>query len=43
MIAVSTFDFVGGLILGTIGGVWLVVDGLLDQRRNRRNRMRGGR
>ncbi len=43
MLAVSTFDAVGGLILGTIGAFWLIVDGLVEQWRNGRDRRRGAR
>lgn len=43
MLAVSTFDAVGGLILGTIGGIGLVVNDLFEQWRNGRDRRRGAR
>lgn len=44
MFAVSTFDAVGGLIIGTIGGIGLVVNDLFEQWRNgRRDRRRGAR
>jgi len=44
MLAVSTFDAVGGLILGTIGGIGLVVNDLFEQWHNgRRDRRRGAR
>lgn len=41
MFAVSTFDAVGGLILGTIGAFGLVVNDLFEQWRNGRDRRRG--
>lgn len=43
MLAVSTFDAVGGLILGTIGVLGLVVNDLFEQWRNGRDRRRGAR
>lgn len=43
MLAVSTFDAVGGLILGTIGAFGLVVNDLFGQWRNGRDRRRGAR
>ena len=43
MIAVSTFDAVGGLILGTVGAFGLVVNDLFEQWRNGRDRRRGAR
>ena len=43
MFAVSTFDAVGGLIIGTIGGIGLVVNDLFEQWRNGRDRRRGAR
>jgi hypothetical protein len=39
--AVSTFDAVGGLIIGTIGGIGLVINDLFEQWRNGRDRRRG--
>jgi anaerobic C4-dicarboxylate transporter len=41
--AVSTFDAVGGLIIGTIGGIGLVINDLFEQWRNGRDRRRGAR
>lgn len=43
MFAVSTFDAVGGLVIGAGAAIWLIVDGLVEQWRNGRDRMRGGR
>lgn len=43
MFAVSTFDAVGGLIIGTIGAFGLVVNDLFEQWRNGRDRRRGAR
>ena len=43
MLAVSTFDAVGGLILGAIGAFGLVVNDLFEQWRNGRDRRRGAR
>lgn len=39
--AVSTFDAVGGLIIGTIGGIGLVINDPFEQWRNGRDRRRG--
>lgn len=43
MLAVSTFDAVGGLIIGTIGAFGLVINDLFEQWRNGRDRRRGAR
>ena len=43
MFAVSTFDAVDGLIIGTIGAFGLVVNDLFEQWRNGRDRRRGAR
>ena len=43
MLAVSTFDAVGGLILGASGAFGLVVNDLFEQWRNGRDRRRGAR
>ncbi|MBK8246475.1 MAG: hypothetical protein IPK85_03615 [Gemmatimonadetes bacterium] len=41
--AVSTFDAVGGLVIGAGAAIWLIVDGLVEQWRNGRDRRRGAR
>lgn len=43
MLAVSTFDAVGGLVIGAGAAIWLIVDGLFEQWRNGRDRRRGAR